>query len=144
MDKDGDGVSEVEYVIGMLMLMGVRLCDDKLHWNTDVLPLIERFKLMDVANRGKLTRDELTFIVTEARSQFGEVKVGSDESFNEQNEVDKAGRRRRASLLLEMPSVNEAAGEKALDPSKRGESPTSKLGHRPPKNPASKAAEVAL
>ena len=48
MDRDGDGVDKLEFVVGLLTRL------DVVHWH-DVKPLLELFEKFDQDNSGKLT-----------------------------------------------------------------------------------------
>jgi len=52
LDRDGDGVDRIEYVIGMLAQM------DILQWS-DVQPFLDQFDAMDVDKSGRLDRKDL-------------------------------------------------------------------------------------
>ena len=52
LDRDGNGVDRIEYVIGMLTHLGV------LSWS-DVQPFLDQFDRMDVDGSGRLDRADL-------------------------------------------------------------------------------------
>lgn len=59
LDINGDGaVDEVEFIVGMLHLLGVTLCGEPLHYN-DVRPFRILFERLDVRQTGKLSNEDL-------------------------------------------------------------------------------------
>ncbi len=58
LDINGDGVDEIEFIVGMLHLLGVTLCGEPLGYN-DVLPFRILFKRLDVSTTGKLSNEGL-------------------------------------------------------------------------------------
>ena len=60
LDKDGGGISCLEFVTGMLIMLGVELCGEPLKWD-DVRPFIQKFDELD--QRGEqincITREDL-------------------------------------------------------------------------------------
>ena len=58
LDHDGQGVDQLEFVVGMLQVLGVELCGEPLHWN-DVRPFIILFDRLDVSKTRKLSQIEL-------------------------------------------------------------------------------------
>ena len=67
LDKDGQGVDQVHFVVGLLTTLGVQLCGEPLNFERDVQPLINRFQALDVKHSGVLTKDDLRFMVKEAQ-----------------------------------------------------------------------------
>lgn len=57
-DRDGLGVSKFEFVIGMLMEIGVELCGEPMKWE-DVKPFIVLFQETDVSKTGVLSAEDL-------------------------------------------------------------------------------------
>lgn len=71
LDKDKSGeVSKVEFVVGMLIAMGAQLCGEHLKWDEHVVTLLERFEALDVDKNGTLDKQDLDFMVQEARKSF--------------------------------------------------------------------------
>ena len=58
LDHDGEGVDQLEFVVGMLQVLGVELCGEPLHWG-DVRPFIILFDRLDVSKTRKLSQIEL-------------------------------------------------------------------------------------
>ena len=58
LDHDGQGVDQLEFVVGMLQILGVELCGEPLHWG-DVRPFIILFDRLDVSKTRKLSQIEL-------------------------------------------------------------------------------------
>jgi len=58
LDRDKRGVDELEFVVGMLMNLGVELCGQPLTWD-DVRPFKLQFKMFDVSKTGKLCEQDL-------------------------------------------------------------------------------------
>merc|ERR1719326_2861604 len=64
LDKDGQGVSRLEFVVGYMMLLGVELCGEPLKWD-DILPFIKLFDKYDVDNTKRITTENLKAYITE-------------------------------------------------------------------------------
>ena len=58
LDQGGQGIDKLEFVIGMLQMLGVKLCDEELKWD-DVMPFLKKFDELDVSKTGKIDRDDL-------------------------------------------------------------------------------------
>ena len=58
LDINGDGVDEIEFIVGMLHLLGVTLCGEPLGYN-DVLPFRILFERLNVSKTGKLSNEDL-------------------------------------------------------------------------------------
>ena len=58
LDLNGDGVDELEFVVGMLQLLGVELCGEPLRLD-DVRPFRLQFASLDVSKTGKLSANDL-------------------------------------------------------------------------------------
>jgi len=67
LDPKGTGLDKAHFVARMLMLMGAELCGQSLDFATDIAPLLRRFEVLDQDHSGVLTRDDLTFMVAEAK-----------------------------------------------------------------------------
>lgn len=63
LDPTGDGVSEAEFVFGMLGLMGADLCNVPLNFKQHAEPLIHRFRQLDADNSGHLNQEDLQFML---------------------------------------------------------------------------------
>lgn len=58
LDKDGNGVDKLEFVVGMLMILGVEMCGEPLTWS-DVRPFVQKFERLDASGNGaQLCRHE--------------------------------------------------------------------------------------
>ena len=42
LDKEGDGVDKLEYVMGMLIALGANICGKRIDFEKDIQPLIEK------------------------------------------------------------------------------------------------------
>jgi len=58
LDHDGTGCTQLEFVVGMLQILGVELCGEPLHWG-DVSPFMILFDRLDVSKDRKLSQTEL-------------------------------------------------------------------------------------
>ena len=63
MDVNGDGVDEIEFIVGMLSILGVTVCGEPLGYN-DVRPFQILFERLDVSKTGKLSRADLEAYAT--------------------------------------------------------------------------------
>lgn len=61
--KKGHGVNEMEFVLGMLGVMGTQVCGEDLDFERHVLPLVQRFRQLDVDGGGQLDHEDLVFMV---------------------------------------------------------------------------------
>ena len=92
LDRGGDGVDKLEFVVGLLTSLGVRLCGEPLSFDKDVQPLIDRFEALDADSSGLLTREDLQFMVTESRrGAKGAPGTGAGSSFKIKREKATAG-----------------------------------------------------
>jgi len=83
----GAGVSQTEFVVGMLVNLGAELCGDKLDFESDVLPLINRFNALDADGSGNLSKGDLDYMMEQ--SQKAAVKKGTA----------RAGAKRRGAIV---------------------------------------------
>ena len=68
LDRDGRGsVDKVEFVIGLLSVLGLELCGEPLSFENDVQPLLERFDALDSDSSGALSREDLDYMIKESR-----------------------------------------------------------------------------
>jgi len=58
MDKDGLGIDQVEFIVGMLGRCGVELCGEPLRWK-EVKPLLALFEQADVHKTGRINQEDL-------------------------------------------------------------------------------------
>ena len=58
LDHDGSGVDKLEFVIGMLQLLGVELCGEALDWG-DVVPFVKKFEELDTTRTGTISKEDL-------------------------------------------------------------------------------------
>lgn len=63
LDHDGKGVDQLEFVVGMLQILGVELCGEPLRWG-DVRPFIILFDRLDESKNRKLSQVELEAYVS--------------------------------------------------------------------------------
>jgi len=78
MDVNGDGVDEIEFIVGMLSILGVTVCGEPLGYN-DVRPFRILFERLDVSQTGTLSRADL-----EAYANLAE-QAAAKRSQNRQN-----------------------------------------------------------
>ena len=60
MDRDGNGVDQVEFVAQTLMHLGAELGGEPLDWNDHIAPILTQFRSFDVDGDGILTHKDLT------------------------------------------------------------------------------------
>ena len=58
MDVNNDGVDEIEFIVGMLSILGVKICGGPLGYN-DVHPFRILFEQLNVSNTGRLNQADL-------------------------------------------------------------------------------------
>lgn len=58
LDRDGKGVDKLEFIMGMMMNLGVQLCGQPLKWD-DVRPFLLKFERFDVTKTGRLSPEDL-------------------------------------------------------------------------------------
>ena len=64
LDADNtDDVSELEFVVGMIIAIGAKVCGEKLDWKMHVQPLVDRLHNLNKDCSGRLTHEDLTFVV---------------------------------------------------------------------------------
>jgi hypothetical protein len=70
LDHTGSGkVSELDFVVQMIITLGAEVCGEKLDFNAHVQPLIDRFAVLDEQKRGYLTKDDVIFMVSAGRAR---------------------------------------------------------------------------
>eukprot|EP00747_Dinoflagellata_sp_TGD_P062733 gnl/TRDRNA2_/TRDRNA2_153147_c0_seq3.p1 gnl/TRDRNA2_/TRDRNA2_153147_c0~~gnl/TRDRNA2_/TRDRNA2_153147_c0_seq3.p1 ORF type:complete len:563 (+),score=81.76 gnl/TRDRNA2_/TRDRNA2_153147_c0_seq3:106-1794(+) len=69
LDKDGQGVDILEFVIGMLMQLGVELCGEPLQW-ADVRPFVNQFEAADLDGSTRLGKEDLAIMVSQRQEQI--------------------------------------------------------------------------
>ena len=67
MDRDGNGVDRIEFIVGTLIHLGAELGGEKLHW-AQINPLLEQFDAFDVDGDARLTAKDMK-LFTEARME---------------------------------------------------------------------------
>jgi hypothetical protein len=73
LDRTGDGhVTELDFVVEMIIALGAEVCGEKLDFKSHVQPLMNRFAVLDEHKRGYLTKEDVTFMLTSARAQAEE------------------------------------------------------------------------
>jgi hypothetical protein len=75
LDPTGDGVSELEFVFGMLGLMGADLCNVPLNFKQHAQPLIHRFQQLDADNSGILNHQDLEFMMDQMQEAVAPDKM---------------------------------------------------------------------
>ena len=75
LDPHGDGVSELEFVFGMLGLMGADLCNVPLNFKQHAEPLIHRFKQLDADHSGHLDHQDLEFMLEKMQESANPSKM---------------------------------------------------------------------
>jgi len=71
LDPMDQGLDKATFVGRMLISMGAELCGQPIDFEDDVLPLLQKFEALDADSSGKLTRDDLSFMVSEAQRGHG-------------------------------------------------------------------------
>ena len=56
--KEGEGVDKLEFVVGMMMILGVELCGQPLSWD-NLRPFMLQFDQFDVSKTGVLSKEDL-------------------------------------------------------------------------------------
>mmetsp|Transcript_116956 Transcript_116956/g.342511 ORF Transcript_116956/g.342511 Transcript_116956/m.342511 type:complete len:379 (-) Transcript_116956:48-1184(-) len=74
LDKTGNGVDKLEFVVGMLIELGAELCGEPLSWG-DVQPFLKQFASVDSDGSGILTKEDLGMIALQRRHSMGEPKA---------------------------------------------------------------------
>uniref|UniRef100_A0A7S1QCJ5 EF-hand domain-containing protein n=1 Tax=Alexandrium catenella TaxID=2925 RepID=A0A7S1QCJ5_ALECA len=74
LDRFGNGVDKVEFVVGMLIEVGAEFCGRPMCWE-DVEPFLTQFDHADRDGSGVLTKDDLECMVAKRRASFGEINV---------------------------------------------------------------------
>jgi hypothetical protein len=67
LDRKTDGVSQLEFVAGMIIMLGAEVCGEKLDFEKHVRPLMDRFDTLDEDNNKLLTEEDLGFMVEEMK-----------------------------------------------------------------------------
>jgi len=72
LDKDagkveGEGVDKLEFVVGMMMILGVELCGEPLSWD-NLRPFMLQFDQFDVSKTGVLSKEDLEKYCTSVAS----------------------------------------------------------------------------
>merc|ERR1712032_358810 len=91
LDMDNKGVDKLEFVVGMLIHLGVEVCGQPLEWK-DVVPFIKRFKKVDKDGNGRLMQDDLAKMVLE-RKVTARVKTQCSLLADSDNGAQKYARR---------------------------------------------------
>lgn len=73
LDRDGHGVDKLEFVIGMMIQLGVEICGQPLEWE-DIKPFLAQFDAADVNNDGTLSAGDLTMMVERTSTEWEEFK----------------------------------------------------------------------
>lgn len=100
LDHDGKGIDQLEFVVGMLQILGVELCGEPLSWG-DVRPFILLFDRLDVSKTGRLTNKDLKAYVqlTElAKLERSEAKGGAQANARAQTRARSGWSRAKESL----------------------------------------------
>lgn len=74
LDRYGNGVDKLEFVVGMLIEVGAEFCGRPMSWE-DVDPFLTQFEHADRDGSGLLTKDDLEFMVERRRASVGEETV---------------------------------------------------------------------
>mmetsp|Transcript_140543 Transcript_140543/g.437062 ORF Transcript_140543/g.437062 Transcript_140543/m.437062 type:complete len:412 (-) Transcript_140543:19-1254(-) len=106
LDRFGNGVDKLEYVIGMLIELGAELCGTPLKWD-DVEPFIAQFDAADVDRSGILTKEDLALIAERRRCSVGDKKAAllasRAQTMRTLDRIDSSASRRRPSQTLRTP-----------------------------------------
>jgi hypothetical protein len=76
LDKDGNGVSRVEFVVGTLIALGGELCGEAIDWAADIQPLLDRFDALDADRSGYLTKQDLEVMAQETKRRKAALSRG--------------------------------------------------------------------
>eukprot|EP00908_Phaeocystis_cordata_P021350 Transcript_3699.p2 GENE.Transcript_3699~~Transcript_3699.p2 ORF type:complete len:164 (-),score=44.54 Transcript_3699:1170-1661(-) len=87
LDKDGKGVDRVEFVVGMMMILGVELCGQPLAWD-DVRPFLLQFDMFDVSKTERLSTQDLEEYVAKMS------KINEEQAAMRQNKQQRGGNTR--------------------------------------------------
>jgi len=68
LDKDGKGVDKLEFAIGMMIVLGVELCGEKLTWEA-MQPFLKKFDKIDHSNTGRIDREDLERLARQGRDE---------------------------------------------------------------------------
>mmetsp|Transcript_35058 Transcript_35058/g.51486 ORF Transcript_35058/g.51486 Transcript_35058/m.51486 type:complete len:749 (-) Transcript_35058:575-2821(-) len=80
LDISGTGaVTRAEFIAGMLIAMGAEVVGTDLNWDDHIKPLVKRFEALDADGNGKLTKEDLEFMVEESKRQAKEDGIGVDD-----------------------------------------------------------------
>jgi hypothetical protein len=94
LDRQGDGqVTELDFVVEMIIALGAEVCGKKLDFNAHVQPLIDRFAVLDETKTGYLTKEDVSFMVKSAREQEAPPTKSADEHSSTKQENMKKWRR---------------------------------------------------
>ena len=66
LDHDGKGVDKLEFVVGMLMMLGCEVCGQQLSWE-DVTPFLVKFDALDASKTGRIDKSDLQKMVRDSR-----------------------------------------------------------------------------
>ena len=97
LDPTGDGVSEVEFVFGMLGMMGADLCNVPLNFKQHAEPLIQRFRQLDADNSGVLNHEDLQFMLDQMQGAAAPDELKA-RKLRKQNALKERARKIRNSL----------------------------------------------
>ena len=67
LDRDGQGVDKLEFVVGMLITLGCEVCGQPLKWE-DVRPFLAKFNALDVSQSGRIDKHDLEMMVRSSRA----------------------------------------------------------------------------
>lgn len=87
-------VTEIDFLFGMLDILGVELCGQKLNFDTDVQPLIDKFEALDADNNGYLEKEDLEFMIRQHRKETG------CDDVEDENKPDNQAKPDRGSNIL--------------------------------------------
>jgi hypothetical protein len=100
LDHDGNGVSELEFVVGMLIHLGVEICGEPMTWN-DVRPFRLKFNQMDMTQTGKISKLDIELYAKELSEGLRGAHTVSKAALSLQREASR--------ILNKNPHANKVA-----------------------------------
>jgi len=116
LDRNGNGVDKLEFVVGMLTELGAELCGQPLTWE-DVEPFIAQFEAADADHSGRLSKEDLALMAERRRARFGAKKVQLIESRSRQLDAYLSRGPSRLSSALSSAHSIRSSGHSSDSPS---------------------------
>ena len=67
LDHDGQGVDKLEFVVGMLIMLGAEIAGEAITWES-LSPFMVKFDALDVSKNGRIDKDDLQAMVERSRA----------------------------------------------------------------------------